>query len=450
VSAKRLDLDVLVVDDEKRIRSTLRTCLEVLGCRVAEAANGPAVRARLERRGFDLVLLDLRLGDENGLDLLPALLAKRPAPAVVIITAHATIETAVQATRSGAHSILRKPFTPTAVQHHVEAVALERRIDVEVERRRDTLKHQRPPTTLATESPRMRLVLELVDRLASQPVPVLLRGEAGTGKEALARRLHALSPRCASPFLVLRPAGTSPEQLARELFGQAADAFLDDSEERLGLVEAATRGALFIDEIAELPSRLQRSLARLIAEQRYERAGDTASLRADVRVVAASSYDLERELRAGRLERVLYELLSPAAITVPPLRERREDIMPLARAFLSFFARAATVTALDFSLDTETALLGYGWPGNVRELCDVMERAAILRNGTRVELEALPEQVTAARLRIPSLGGEFTLDAIEREHILRVLATTPTQEEAARVLGVDVSTLWRKRRRYGL
>jgi NtrC-family two-component system response regulator AlgB len=447
-SKKALQLDILAVDDEKRIRSTLSLCLQSLGCRVEEAANGPAVRAALERRSFDLVLLDLRLGDENGLDLLPAILGRNPGADVVIITAFATIETAVQAIRMGARSYLSKPFGPAQIQEIVERVAAQRQLDAKVQALRATPGHEVPDISLSTESPRMRALLDVAARAAAQPGPLLVQGEPGTGRKALARRLHALSTHASGPFVVVPVRSSSEDELARELFGQAGDTFLDDRAGRPGRIEAATGGTLFLDELADLPPRVQAKLVQLLDDGCFERVGETEVRHADIRLIGATSRDLHKEERFGRFRADLLARWTKLSVSLPPLRERREDILPLGRRFLAFFSRTGSVKSPELTLEAESALTNYGWPGNLRELSDAMERAALLRSGLRVDVDALPEQIVAQAMRVPYLGGEFSLETIEREHILRVLASAPTQEEASRILGIDISTLWRKRKRY--
>jgi NtrC-family two-component system response regulator AlgB len=447
-STKPLQLDVLAVDDEKRIRSTLRVCLQALGCRVEEAANGPALRAALDKRTFDLVLLDLRLGEENGLDFLPVILGRSPKTDVVIITAFATIETAVQATQMGARSYLAKPFGPPAIRELVERIAARRTLDGKIEDLRARIGTAAPEIELSTESPRLRALLQVVARAAAQSEPLLLQGEPGTGKRTMARRVHALSSRAAAPFVAVSVRGRSEDAILRELFGQAEEAFLDDPVGRPGRIEAAAGGSLYIDEVGELPPRAQARLARLLAGNRFERAGETQVREADVRLIGATAYDLEKEVRAGRFRADLLARWSRLATTVPPLRERREDILPLARRYLAFFSQTGAVKAPELTMQAETALLGYAWPGNLRELREAMERAAILRSGLRVDIDVLPDRVASQGLQTPYVGGEFSLDSIEREHILRVLASAPTHDEASRILGIDISTLWRKRKRY--
>jgi NtrC-family two-component system response regulator AlgB len=414
---KALDLDVLLIDDDKRLRTTLRIYLQGLGCRVEEADSAPAVRAALQRASFQLVILDVRLGAENGLDLLPLLRAQVPAPSVVVISAFVTIALAVQAAQLGARACLPKPFVTADVQALVEQVALERAVDDKMVEQRQRLGPAQPELDLLTESPRMLQALDIVTRVAPHDTPVLLRGQRGTGKATVARRLHALSLRAGAPFVTVCGRGLSEDAL-------------------LGRLGTVLGGTLFLDDLGELTPRLQARLLQLLLESR------------DVRVVTATSHMIEREVEAGRFRADLCERLRPFEIAIPSLQERREDILPLARRLLAFYSRHAPVKAPELSLAAESALLGYPWPGNLRELAQAMERAAVLRVGTRVDVEALPEAVTAPAARVPQVGGAFSLDAIEREHILRVLATAPTLEEASRILGIDTSTLWRKRKRY--
>ena len=440
---------VLVVDDERNIRATLVICLEGLGCRVAQASTGEAALEALRHAPFDLCFLDLRLGGESGLDLLPRLLAERPGLDVVMVTAYATFDTAVQAVKRGAADYVPKPFTPDQIRLLVERLAARR---AEATRRSDLearLGEAAPEVSLETGSPRMRAVLEVVTRAAAAEAPVLLRGENGTGKGVLARAIHASSPRRARPFVTVNCPTLTGELLASELFGHAKGAFTGAVRDQPGRVEAAEGGTLFLDEIAEISPGLQAKLLRFLQDKAYERVGETRTRTADVRVVAATNRALEEEVRAGRFREDLLYRLNVVEVTVPALRDRPEDVLPLARRFLAFSAAGAGRPVPSLSRATEQALLAHAWPGNVRELRNVMERAVILSPAEVLEVEGLPERLRAQVAEVPVLGGRFTAEAIEREHILRVMATAPTMEEAARVLGIDASTLWRKRKKLG-
>jgi NtrC-family two-component system response regulator AlgB len=441
-------LRVLVVDDEKNIRTTLAVCLEGLGCRAAQAANGAAAIEALRLEPFDLAFCDLRLGQESGLDLLPRLLAERPGLDVVVVTAYATVDTAVEAMRRGAKDYLPKPFTPAQIAHLVERTRERRAIERRLSDLESRLEEAEPEVVLDTTSPKMQAALEVIARAATHDVGVLLRGESGTGKGVLARMLHARSPRRERPFVVVNCPTLSEELLASELFGHARGAFTGAVKDQEGRVEAAEGGTVFLDEIGEISPGLQAKLLRFLQEKQFERIGENRTRTADVRIVAATNRDLEAEVKAGRFREDLLYRLNVVEVTVPPLRDRTDDVLPLARRFIAFFARQARRAPPELSPAAEKVLVAYPWPGNVRELRNAIERALILAPGQVLEPESFPERI-AAQPTTPILGGDFTAEEIEREHVLRVLARAPTLEDAARVLGIDASTLWRKRKKWG-
>ena len=440
---------VLIVDDEKNIRTTLGVCLESLGCQVSQASTSEAALEALRHTPFDLAFLDLRLGQESGLDLLPRLLSERPGLDVVMITAYATFDTAVEAVKRGAADYVPKPFTPSQIRLLVERLALRRAEAARVGDLESRLGEAAPEVSLDTASPRMRAVLEVVQRVATSDVAVLLRGENGTGKGVLARTLHAVSGRRARPFVVINCPTLTDELLASELFGHAKGAFTGAVRDQPGRVEAAEGGTVFLDEIGEISPALQAKLLRFLQEKVFERVGETRTRTADVRIVAATNRDLEAEVKAGRFREDLLYRLNVVEVTVPPLRERPEDVLPLARRFLAFFGHMARQPVAELSPAAERALAAYPWPGNVRELRNVVERATILSPARVLDLESLPERLREQVSAVPVLGGDFTLEEIEQEHLLRVLARAPTLDEAARVLGIDASTLWRKRKKLG-
>lgn len=444
-----MPLSALIVDDEKNIRTTLALCLEGMGCTVVAVASAQAALAALTRNAFDLVFLDLRLGETNGLDLLPQLLAESPHLTVVVITAYAKVETAVEAIKRGAADYLPKPFTPAQIRHLVEQLVARRDLTQRVRVLEEQLQEAAPEADLATASPRMRLALDLAQRAARSEATVLLRGESGVGKGLFARMMHATSARTDQPFVVVNCPTLSEELLASELFGHVKGAFTGAVRDQVGRVEAAQGGTLFLDEIGEISLGLQAKLLRFLQDREFERVGENKTRRADVRVLAATNRDLENDVKTGRFREDLWYRLNVIELQLPSLRERREDILRLARRFLRFFARASGRVALELSPAAEATLLAYAWPGNVRELRNAIERAVILWPAQVIEPQAFPESLAPPPHAAPQVGGDFSLDAVEREHILRVLARMPTQEEAARILGVDPSTLWRKRQKYG-
>ncbi|HEY2744983.1 MAG TPA: sigma-54 dependent transcriptional regulator, partial [Polyangia bacterium] len=383
-------LNVLVVDDEKNIRSVLVACLESAGCRVVEASTIAAAAGAVERTAFDLAFLDLRVGEENGLEFLPTLVTKSPSTDVVIITAFATISTAVDAIHKGARDYLPKPFTPAQIRHIVDRVARERELERQVVALRSQLDHAAPELDFSSEAASMRQLFDLLDKAAAHDVPVLLRGENGTGKSVLARRLHYMSERRERPFVVVNCPTLSEELLASELFGHSKGAFTGAVRDQAGRVEVAEGGTLFLDEIAELPPALQAKLLRFVQDHEFERIGENQTRRADVRIVAATNRDLDAEVKAGRFREDLLYRLNTFELSVPPLRERREDIVAMARRFVAFFGKK---THAQLTPEAEAALARYDWPGNVRELRNAIERAAIISGGAVIGIAALPERI---------------------------------------------------------
>jgi NtrC-family two-component system response regulator AlgB len=343
---------------------------------------------------------------------------------------------------------LPKPFSPDQIRHIVDQVAQRQAMLRRVADLEQQLGEAVPESDWDTQSPAMRAVLDLVVRAAGSDAPVLLRGENGTGKGVLARYLHAHSPRREQPFVVVNCPTLSEELLASELFGHAKGAFTGAIRDQAGRVEAAEGGTLFLDEIGEISLALQAKLLRFLQEKQFERIGENRTRCADVRIVAATNRDLEADVKAARFREDLLFRLNVLELCVPPLRERTEDIGRLARRFVVFAARAARRPIPELSPAAEEALLCYPWPGNVRELRNAVERAVILWPSQVIEPAALPERIAVHATSSPRLGGNYTLEAIEREHILRVIAGVPTLEEAARTLGIESSTLWRKRKRF--
>ncbi len=458
IDRQRSPLHVLIIDDEKNIRTTLTLCLEGMGCTVRAVSSSEEALAAVGKQPFDIAFLDLRLRDDDGLDLLPLLLQEGPGLSVIIITAYATVDTAVEAMRRGASDYLPKPFSPTQIRHLVGQVAERRATHRRVAELEQRVGREVPETDPSTDSPEMKGVVDTVQRAAASEASVLLRGENGTGKGVLAQALHAASPRADRPFVVVNCPTLSEELLASELFGHVRGAFTGAVRDQAGRVETAQGGTLFLDEIGEVSPTLQAKLLRFLQDRHFERLGEGRTRRADVRVVAATNRDLEADVAAGRFREDLLYRLNVIEVRVPALRERPEDILGLARQFLSFFSQAARRPVPELSAAAEQLLLSYRWPGNVRELRNAMERITILWPAQVVEPAALPERIAqcmpAPALLLapaaggPQLGGDFTLEAIERQHILRVIARAPTLEEAARTLGIEASTLWRKRRRY--
>ena len=435
---------ILVVDDEEGIRSFLAEALEGAGHQVTQAADGLAGLDALSRHAFDLVLTDLKMPGLDGMSLLKHVRAEQPDVEVIVLTAYATVQTAVDAMRLGAHNYLQKPIGSPAELRMVVARALERRALLALKTR--TQRQEESAPLLTYGAPAMRPVTEALAKVARTHATVLLLGESGTGKELAARALHRLSGR-PGPFVAVNCAALSPSILESELFGHEKGAFTGANTQRRGRVELADGGTFFLDEIGELKSELQVKLLRLLQERTFERVGGNRTIEVDVRWVAATNADLVEMIRDGAFREDLYHRLAVFPLRLPPLRERREDIAPLARHLLAQIAAEMGRPPLTLS-DAALRLLERGhWPGNVRQLRNVLERGAILTEGGVLDLDALPAP------EAPDLdtSAPLRLDEVERQTIAAALAETEgNRRRAAERLGIPLRTFYVKLKRYAL
>jgi len=441
---------ILIVDDQRSIRLTSAQAVRAEGHEADTADSGRVAILKLQEERYDLVLLDLRMeGETDGLDCLALLLKICPQLPVVICTAHASIETAVEAMRRGAQDYLEKPFTPEQLRQLLARVDKARRLRQRVDELEEQVAATQPALNFTSEDPEMEAVISVVERAAASRASILMLGENGTGKSALARHIHQCSPLAGGPFVTVSCPSLSRELLESELFGHVKGSFTGALKDTWGKVEAARGGTLFLDEIGELPAELQPKLLRLLQERAYERVGETKTRTADVRVVAATNRDLAAEVKAGAFREDLFYRLNVIGVTVPALRTRPRDLERQARDFLRFFAEESGVTVKDFSPEAWAAIRRHPWPGNLRELRNSVERAVILSRGERVELSDLPAELTgSAGGTEVALGAPVTIEAVEQEHVRLVTARTATIEEAARVLGIDAATIYRKRKRW--
>ena len=442
-------LNVLVVDDELNIRKTLAIALETEGHKVTAVGNVQDAQAQAARRSFDLAFVDLRLGTDDGLDLIPLLLAASPWLKVIVITAYASIDTAVEAMRRGATDYIPKPFTPAQIDLAVRKVFQVRSLEQRVAALQEDLVRQHPEIDFASKSPQMQKAVKLARQAAASEANLLLTGESGTGKTVLARAIHSWSSRAARPFNIVSCPSIPSELLESELFGHVKGAFTGAVRDNPGRIAASDGGTLLLDEIADLPLLLQPKLLRFIQDREYEHIGDSVPRKADVRLIAATNAKLEDVVKAGRFREDLYFRLNVIAIEIPPLRERRDDIPVIAERLLAFHARNNHRSFPGFTAEALEALTAHAWPGNVRELSNVIERAAILCRTDCVGRECLPANLTGAETEA-RIGDAVSLEKIEEAHIRGVLAAAGSLQEASAILGIDQATLWRRRKKYGL
>ena len=446
-SASGSSLQVLVVDDEANIRKTLAVCLETGGHKVLGVSNYQDALAEASRRSFDLAFIDLRLGTEDGLDLIPILLRTSPWLKVIVITAYASIDTAVEAIRRGATDYIPKPFTPAQINLAVQKVFERRTLEQKIAALQEDLGREHPEIDFSTTSPTLQKAVNLARQVAESEATVLLRGESGTGKTVLARAIHGWSRRAGRPFGSVSCPAFSSELLESELFGHIKGAFTGAVRDNPGRIAVCEGGTLFLDEISDLPPSLQPKLLRFVQDREYERVGDPLTRKADVRLLAATNINLENAVKEGRFREDLYYRLNVIQIELPPLRERPDDVPGLAERLLAFHGRRNHRCGLSFTAEALAALSRYAWPGNVRELSNVIERAAILCRSDRIGRECLPGGILPAEFSV-AIGDPVTIEKVEEQHIRRVLAKAKSLQEAARTLGVDQATLWRRRKKY--
>ena len=452
---------ILVVDDEKSICSTIEAVLKSMGHAVEVADSGELAIAMMRKAVPDILLTDLRMDGMSGLDLLGKSREYFPTATPVIMTAYGTIDTAVAAMKSGAYDYLVKPFTPEQLEHLVERIEEYRRLREENSKLRDQVDTLSEPSAIVTQNSKMQKVLDTAKKVAVTDSTILITGESGTGKTLLAKLIHDASARNKGPFAVVNCATLSENLLESELFGHVRGSFTGAVKDKMGRLQVADTGTVFLDEIGEISPSLQTKLLRFLQEREFERVGDTKTIRVDVRIIAATNKDLEREVKEAHFREDLYFRLNVIDLHMPSLRARPEDIPILAEQLLARSFVSTGRKARPLNEAAKKTIAGYGWPGNIRELKNAMERAAILCTGDQVTLEDLPDRVLE-HMDSPTFGGvpptsmnaltqsDVSLEDLEKQHIRYVLSTATTLEEAASILGINLSTLWRKRRRYGL
>jgi two-component system response regulator HydG len=449
-------MKILLVDDEQAILETLQILFRGEGYEVSVADSGPKALAALEDEKPDLVLSDIRMPGAGGLDVLTAAREFDPEMPVILMTAQASLQSAVRAVNEGAYYYLQKPFANDELLAICKRAAEARQLKVENRqlkkeiRRRGRTDVRRPVGT----APRFVEVLELAETVAGTSSTVLISGESGTGKEVLARYIHELSDRAEGAFLSIN-CGALPESLLEsELFGHVKGSFTGAVKDKDGLLVAAGGGTFFLDEIGEMTPSTQVKLLRAIQEREVIPVGATKAVPVDVRIISATNRDLEEEITRGAFRSDLYYRLNVIQLHLPPLRERREDVPLLAAHFLDEMAGEHGDGAPTLAEETLDVLQRYDWPGNVRELENALERAAVVASGNRIDPASLPDRVREAPK--PRLGTEEvfqnpTMEVVERAYIQWVLqAEGGNKTRAAEVLGIDPSTLYRKLNRYGI
>jgi len=443
--------NILIVDDEAAIRFTLREYFSARNYNVQEAADGRTALEILKAAPVEVVILDLKLPDISGLEVLKSIKSLFPGTGVVMITAYGDVETAVQAMQLRADNFALKPVDLSVLEAIVKRVLENFRSQTEVQiLRRKVLRLEGSEDLKKLKQPdEVYHAIQLLTKNSS--TNVLILGETGTGKGMVARIIHDLSDRKEAQFVDLNCAGLSGELLESELFGHEKGAFTDAKSFKRGLLEVANGGSLFLDEVAELSPAVQAKLLKVIEEKVFRRIGATANIKVDVRIMAATNTQFEKKVKEGRFREDLYFRLSVMPVVLPPLRERRGDIMPLARLFLEDFRKAFGRPVTSFTRETEEMLNAYSWPGNIRELRNVVERAVLLCEEELIRPLHLPYGIRGGPAASRTRSGSKTslLSELEKNEIRKALAEyKDNQSQAAQALGIHRSTLIRKMKQY--
>ncbi|MBI2925625.1 MAG: sigma-54-dependent Fis family transcriptional regulator [Verrucomicrobia bacterium] len=437
---------ILVVDDAADIQELLAILLQEEGHEVNKVGDAAGLNEAFRGAQPDLVLLDLKLPDADGLDLLPLIKKQWADTEVIVLTGNATFEAAVEATKRGAYGFQNKPFESKSLLVAVDRALEHKRLTEEASTLRQTLLGMGGGASPIFQSPAMKTVLRTVERVAPSEVPILIVGESGTGKEVIADLLHALSPRARGPLVKINCAALPRELIESELFGAVKGAYTGAHADREGLFHQAEGGSLMLDEISEMPTDTQTKLLRVLQEKEYRPVGGRQAFKADCRVVAATNRKVEDAIRDGKLREDLYYRISAITIPVPPLRERREDILPLAISFLKRFAAQSGRLIRDFTPAASERLKKFDWPGNVRQLQNEVQRAVLMCEGQAVDVHDLSISTTP---QDPADADLTLMEGVERNAIMQMLKETDGNKlEAARRLGIGRQTLYNKIKLY--
>jgi two-component system response regulator HydG len=443
-----LPLAILVVDDEPIVVQSLGDWFRQDGHRVDTAQNAREALKLVGEKDYDLAFLDIKMPGVDGLDLQARLAAVKPDMTVIIMTAYASVETAVKALKAGAYDYISKPFDPEELSLLVRRAGEHRSIRSENVRLKERLEAASAPSPIVGVSPAIHRVHDLIAAVAGTDATVLIKGESGTGKEMVARAIHAASPRRYGPLVIVNCGALAEGLLESELFGHEKGAFTGAIYRHSGKFEMASGGTLFLDEIGTISPKVQVELLRVLEEKVVTRVGGRSPVPVDFRVIAATNDDLDARVKSGDFREDLFWRLNVFAIEMPSLRERPEDIVPLAEFFLDRFTKSMNRKPMHFSESALHALQSYSWPGNVRELQNAIERAVVVGKPPAIEARDFPIRVTESP---EPVGGSRSLAELERSHVLAVLEAEDWNiSSAARALEIDRGTLYHKIEKYGL
>jgi NtrC-family two-component system response regulator AlgB len=452
-------MDFLVIDDDKTFRDATCFLIEEAEHYAEGVESGALGLTWLKEDKWDAVLLDVNLGQENGLEVLTEIQKQHPELPVVMFTAQGNVKTAVEAMRRGAVDFLEKPFQREQFLTVLARLQRLRKLGQKIERLEQEAtetKAQGIEPIFDFTTPEMRSMMEILLRAAKTPASILILGESGTGKSVAARAVHQHSHLADKPFVTVSCPSLSKELLESDLFGHVRGSFTGAVKDHWGKVKVAEGGTLFLDEIGDLPMEIQPKLLRLLQEREYERLGENVNRQANIRVIAATNRDLKKRIAEGLFREDLYFRLNVIAVEIPPLRARPGDLIRFAEHYLNFFAAQCARRLDGFSEEALACIQAYAWPGNLRELRNAIERAVILARENKVAAADLPADLRSCAPAsdrsnsMSQVGAMITLERLEELHLRRVLEQTKSLADAAEILGIDQATLYRKRKKIGL
>ncbi len=440
-----------VIDDEPTVCQRLKQIFRKGPFEVETFGEGTSALAKMDQKPFHIVLSDIRLPDMDGLEILNRIKKNYPTTEVILITGYATLDQAVEAVKKGAFYYLAKPFTPDQVRAVVKRAAEHSKLSSENKRLREEVFQKVQYDGIVGISSKIKDLLQAIGKVSQIDCNVLIQGESGTGKELVAQAVHFNSSRLSAPFVVFNCGGFTEELIANELFGHEKGAFTGADSTKIGLMEAAQGGTLFMDEIGEMPPTMQVKLLRVIQEKKLRRLGGTRPIDLDIRLISATNRELEKEVEQGRFRQDLFYRLKVVTLKVPPLRERKEDIPLLLNHFLMKFNQAYKKKVQGFSREVLETLMKYSFPGNVRELENIVASAVALSESALITPADLPEDLRQFEVETYGSSRWLSWEENEKEYIQKILeATEHNKIEAARILKMSRTTLWRKILRYGL
>ncbi|MCX7874549.1 MAG: sigma-54 dependent transcriptional regulator [Melioribacteraceae bacterium] len=439
---------ILIIDDEQNILKTIELSLLANGYSPEVFSNPIDGIQRTKEVFFEVAFIDLKMQPIDGIATLQEIKKNSPDTTIILMTAHGSIESAVEAIKKGAHDYISKPFSHKEFIHYVEKAFEHHRLTKQIRGLTTQLQETFETETFVTTNQSTRKILSIAKEVADSNIPILIEGESGTGKELLARFIHSNSQRKDFPFIAINCSAIPENLFESELFGHVKGAFTTAIKDRIGRLELADGGTLFLDEVAEIPKQMQVKLLRFLQNMEFERVGESITRKVDVRLISATNRKVENDLATGHLREDFYYRIVGVRFNIPPLRERKDDIETLLNYFINKYGNQREITIHE---NAKKFLLEYDWPGNVREFETVVKRLLVFAKDNIIREDYLPEEIKnfVIKQTTPTTSPQ-KIDELEKQHIIDVLKIAPTAKEAAKILGISETTLWRKRKQYGL